>query len=80
MQDLKVDLCLTQTHILMYMYVANLLVRVHISLYYIHTHTHICTLTYIHVYICIQTIGAAFGAKKVSVQGESVTLGIWVGC
>ena len=25
-----------------------------------------------------QTIGAAFGAKKVSVQGESVTLGIWV--
>ena len=29
--------------------------------------------------LCMQTIGAAFGAKKVSVQGESVTLGIWVG-
>ncbi len=25
-----------------------------------------------------QTIGAAFGAKKVSIDGESVTLGIWV--
>ena len=25
-----------------------------------------------------QTIGAAFGAKKVSIAGESVTLGIWV--
>ena len=25
-----------------------------------------------------QTIGAAFGAKKVSVNEESVTLGIWV--
>ena len=29
-------------------------------------------------HICQQTIGAAFGAKKVSVSGESVTLGIWV--
>ena len=26
----------------------------------------------------LQTIGAAFGAKKVSISGESVTLGIWV--
>ena len=26
----------------------------------------------------LQTIGAAFGAKKVSIGGESVTLGIWV--
>ncbi len=34
---------------------------------------------YIHTdCISLQTIGAAFGAKKVSVQGESVTLGIWV--
>ena len=26
----------------------------------------------------MQTIGAAFGAKKMSVGGESLTLGIWV--
>ncbi len=35
-----------------------------------------CVLVATHV--PLQTIGAAFGAKKVSVQGESVTLGIWV--
>lgn len=29
-------------------------------------------------YLLPQTIGAAFGAKKVSIGGESVTLGIWV--
>lgn len=26
----------------------------------------------------MQTIGAAFGAKKVFVEGETVTMGIWV--
>ena len=32
---------------------------------------------YLHSH-ALQTIGAAFGAKKVSISGESVTLGIWV--
>lgn len=35
-------------------------------------------LIYVQPVFPFQTIGAAFGAKKVSVQGESVTLGIWV--
>ena len=26
---------------------------------------------------CLQTVGAAFGAKKVDVRGTSITLGIW---
>ena len=28
--------------------------------------------------ICLQTVGAAFAAKKVVVDGNTVTLGVWV--
>ena len=52
------------------------------SLPSIHPSLHFPSSTPSSFHICQQTIGAAFGAKKVSVSGESVTLGIWVsvGC
>lgn len=35
-------------------------------------------LLYTCIYVIFQTIGAAFGAKKVKVDGKPLVLGIWV--